>query len=320
MKRVVLILLLFSFKAQAQNLVPNPSFENYISCDSLNNGIWLHNFPPWDRPSNGSFDGFNTCSITANSGVPFNVNGWQQPHTGNGYVGGMFANWMNNWEYLQVELDAPLIAQEYYCASFYISTADRNGLACNNIGIYFSDIHTFVPSGLYLNFTPQINDTNVVSDTANWTIIYGQYRANGGERYIILGDFFPNSLTDTMQLHGNGTGDTYYYIDDVNVHCCTCDSTSHLGVGELKEEDGMSIYPNPCGNELRIRNYELGIKNAELRIYDVLGEVVRSFDKLRMTDGSTTIDVSGLAKGVYFVEVTSTGSVTNVVRKKFVKE
>jgi hypothetical protein len=180
--------------------------------------------------------------------------------------------------------------------------------------MYISDTHTYIPGGAPLPYAPQINYSSVISDDSLWIEIYGQYISHGGEKYIIIGNFFSDSLTDTSHIHGSGetVDDAYYYIDDVNVHCCLCDSTTslHNGIGEIKEEE-MSIYPNPASATIKI---EIKDNKGKVSIYNLLGEIINTSE---ITNYKTEIDVSTLPKGLYFVEVESE---KGIIRKKFVKE
>jgi len=196
--------LLFCFccfgKSGAQvNLVPNPSFEIITVCPYWGGALYGGTAPPWNSPSAGSPDLFSTCDTTANGGVPFfNGHGYQQPHTGEN-IGGGALYWTDVpefKEYLQVQLINPLVAGRTYCASFYVNLANYSVFATSNIAMYFSDTNTYIPTYNYLNFTPQITSPTIVSDTANWTLITSQYTALGGEQYIMLGNFYPDNLTN----------------------------------------------------------------------------------------------------------------------------
>jgi len=301
MKKIIYILLLFSQPMTGQNLVPNPGFEIITNC-SLGG---IANLPPWDSPTNGSPDPYNACETLSGISVPTNDAGYQYPHNGTGYVGASYRNINGYREYIQVELDTPLLAEQEYCASFYVSLADTFRFACNNFGMYFSNNHTFISGVAPLNFTPQINDTNIISDKVNWTLVYGHFTATGGEKYIIIGNFFSNALTDTIHLNNTpGPGDdAYYYIDDVNVHCCSCDSLDHTGINELsKSSDAFNLYPNP-NNGLMILDYEINGKEAALfSILDITGRLVKQVT-LNPENKIMTIDAAELNAGAYFYSI-----------------
>ena len=220
MKKLIYYFLLFIeplifTKSMAQcNLVPNSGFEtNTSGCANVCCGIQNGYAPPWDSPNGSSPDLFNYCvSGMPSVGVPFNAFGFQFAQSGNGYSGIVTfdVSGQNYREYIQVELDSTLITNRSYCIRFYVNLNDSTGIGNNNIGMYFSSTHTYVSGYQFLNFIPQINYTGVISDTLNWTEITGTFIAQGGERYIIIGNFFPDSLTDTVGVQTTRPWNTHF--------------------------------------------------------------------------------------------------------------
>ena len=120
----VLILLIFTVTVNAQNLVPNPSFENYSFCPNAPSEIYL--LDNWTNPANTTPDFFNSCYVGPpfpGQGVPNNGIGYQPARTGEGYVG-MVVHGTGSTvrEYLQVLLPQPLIAGECYYVEMHISS------------------------------------------------------------------------------------------------------------------------------------------------------------------------------------------------------
>src|SRR6187455_2453226 len=74
---------------RAQNLAPNPDFEDFSSCpDGLNiPGNPNFNCIPWRTGSAGTPDYFNACANPNDIGVPDNIFGWQQAISGEAYTG-----------------------------------------------------------------------------------------------------------------------------------------------------------------------------------------------------------------------------------------
>ncbi|MEI6490005.1 MAG: T9SS type A sorting domain-containing protein [Bacteroidota bacterium] len=301
MKKIALLVFcFFLFKGYGQNLVPNPSFEIITNCfpSALNTGI----LPPWDSPTNGSPDADNICMPISSCDVPSNGWGFQYPHSGSGYVGVGFYSPGNGYkEYIQVQLNSPLIANQMYCSSFYVSLGDFCKSAINNFGIYFSSSHTFISTIHELSFVPQINDTSIISDTTNWTLIYGQYLAQGGEQYIIIGNFFNDTLNDTIHTNVTGaftTNEIYYYFDDINVHCCTCDSLDHTGISEAKvDKDNFNLSPNPNNGQMTL-SYHLA-QAAELSIYDMQGRRLITYT-LPPNNQTLNLNLEELNAGIYY--------------------
>jgi hypothetical protein len=71
-----------------------------------------------------------------------------------------------------------------------------------------------------------------------------------------------------------------------------------LGINETINSTTISIYPNPATNYLNIDNTSK-MKNESMEIYNISGQ--RLFTQ-RLQEEKTTIDLSGLAKGFYFIK------------------
>ncbi len=207
------------------NLISNPSFEILSSCPvgagQINKAVG------WHTPLNGgggSPDLYNSCYTGNLVGVPVNNinNGFQYPHTGNGYAALDVAEsyYPNNArEYIQSKLINTLSVGKTYCVTFYASLLNSDRAYIKPLGIYFDSgtVSAPAPHGLAL-VTPQVYNTGQqLSDTLNWMKIEGSFTATGIESYITLGNFFTDSASD-IGFVGNPTPwDSYYYIDDISV-------------------------------------------------------------------------------------------------------
>jgi hypothetical protein len=168
MKKIICFALLFSLPfgegwggVYAQNLVPNPSFEDTIHCPISPNGTYALNpfsVAQWINPCNTSPDYYNACAprrIGANHNVPNNRPwaGWQYAHIGNAYVGiGIYSNGENFHEYIQAQLTSSLSINHKYCIEFYVNFCNDMNCPSNNIGLYLSDMPPIPNSLLYENF------------------------------------------------------------------------------------------------------------------------------------------------------------------------
>lgn len=116
----------------AQNLVPNGSFEDYVSCPDHLDGMefvehWYKSIiePGIDYYLNPSPDYFHECALHPNLGVPENIAGNQLAHNGNAYVG-VISYSSNNYNYREiigVELTSSLVPGQSYFCSFLFSRA-----------------------------------------------------------------------------------------------------------------------------------------------------------------------------------------------------
>ena len=222
------------------NLVPNGSFEDIISCPnyiknwSSFGDTTIKYAVPWQNGNFGTVDLYSTCDTfimptyhAPKNGVPLNVCGYQSPHSGNNYSGFLLAvkpvigqNYPLVREYPQVKFTNSLIQNKKYCVSFYVSPADSESrYSTSRMGAYLSDGPIGNDTTHLLNVIPQIENPyhHFLNNYAGWTAIQGVYAAGGGENYITIGNFYNDANTDTMILSSFPDNIIYYYTDDISV-------------------------------------------------------------------------------------------------------
>jgi len=251
---LILVLLatgLFQANVSAQNLVPNPSFEEHKTCQFLGIEIDTAIYNPqvllnWASGTyGGSPDYYNACHIPiltnpTNYSIPLNQNGYQAARSGNAYVGihqaGVFMNGGNFREYVQTRLQKKLFDGQKYCVGFYANLAMLDSIITNRSIVAIKDwglqltrqrlINLQNPSppsptnidAFLLGGIPQIRANDFIRDTMDWVLISGIYEASGGEEWITIGNFAPRDQTpmDTLVV-GTWNVSSYYYLDDVFV-------------------------------------------------------------------------------------------------------
>ncbi|MFZ1617722.1 MAG: T9SS type A sorting domain-containing protein [Flavobacteriales bacterium] len=302
------LLFVASPRCEAQNLVPNPSFEQIDSCPGIPPVL---GFLPNARPqhwysASGSPDYFSACEDSVAS-VPYNVFGYQEAFDGQAYTG--MATFLTD-EYREmaaVELLSPLITGETYYASFY-ANATHGGMqpfdiGCSNIGILFTvdpyEGEYNMPDFGLRNYA-QVYSANVITDTLGWTLVSGSFVADSAYRYMVIGNHFDNAHTDTTFIgpdpSGNYYGLAYTLVDQICVSPDPEGCPMATGVIELS---GLSdgIFPNPVRDELHAFFGEKVI--GEITVVDLLGRSVWAgrgdgFDHLVLT-------VLNWAKGQYIL-------------------
>ena len=235
MKRLTYTLCLLFFSAlfsRAQNLVPNGGFESY-SMGGCPTSYAEFAFP-WQTVTGqgGTPDFFHTCvpiSGTPMPTVPDNNMGYQQPASGNGYMGLIgWTAWLppNSYdtrEYLQVQLGIPLQSGRTYRVSLQCALGNyyytgTYPVTTDALGIYLSpNAPVANPPSNYglLPLVPQYQPL-VTMNEGSWTQIAFDYLAMGGESFLTIGNF--KSDASTIALPTAPTGSRYYfYIDDVSV-------------------------------------------------------------------------------------------------------
>jgi len=90
---------------------------------------------------------------------------------------------------------------------------------------------------------PQIeNHKGIITDTVNWVKVNGSFIANGGEKYLVFGNFKDNLHTNYLEV-SYGAASPYYLIEDVSV--CKCSFDINLGADTaLCEEESIILNPN----------------------------------------------------------------------------
>ncbi len=234
---LLLLLLLFSHGLTAQtllqrtlnndtmpNLVPNPGFEQTkrLQC------AWTQNarkfgeevMVGWNSPTETTPDHFSTeAPADCWSNPAKKTNGKAAPHTGECMAGIKVygkGNTPTYWhEYLQIELPRPLEAGEHYIAELFALRAVFSAQASNNLGIYLSAVPVRTRDCLPLYFAPQVKEEETM-DGSGWHKVSGVIEAKGDERYLIIGNFCSDELTNNKRMPSGDRG-AYYFIDDVNV-------------------------------------------------------------------------------------------------------
>ena len=300
MKYIITTLFFFGILTiEGQNLVNNPSFETYSRCGVMNVND-LSGLPNWHTIAPGTADYHHVCGDpNTGASVPNNWLGYQKPYDGHAYIGIFcFMKTVLSREYVQTRLISPLIAGQRYRISFFISLSDYSSFAVNNIGAVLSNdsINLRDSSSLGIfHLIPAINTTEIIYDTVNWTKVTGVYKANGGEQFLVLGNFYPDEKTSVELLMGTA-GYSYYYIDAVSV--IPLDATACTE---------FTVYPNPSEG---IINIESACQTIEqIRIYSATGQLVK------VIQGNTrSIDVRNLPAALYLLVATT------VENKRLVKK
>ncbi len=148
-KLQLIVVALFLFKNTcSQNLILNPSFEDYTDPIECNGGGGFYNYSvfPFTHVVNNweiysSPDYFNTVCPSWSEYNNSNVFGYSISKEGNAYAG--FITYLqagNTKEYIYQQLQSPLQGGKTYCLSFYTSLADNMNYAVANIGAYFCSI------------------------------------------------------------------------------------------------------------------------------------------------------------------------------------
>ncbi|UPT69006.1 MAG: T9SS type A sorting domain-containing protein [Sphingobacteriales bacterium JAD_PAG50586_3] len=288
------------------NLIPNGSFESYVTCPVSSNdyeGFVSDWYNPTDSiPYIPTPDYYNSCANPSNVGVPQNFCGFLNAKNGSAYAGIFFYNPAgftdcDSREYLTVKLASPLIKDSIYNYKMSVSFALRyNSVALSNIGVVLSkdSIHQYLACVIDLPDSSIIlknHQDSIVYNPGSWKELNFTFKANGGEAFLCIGNF--DTDNDIDSIHYNSPQgyfeNTYYLIDDVSLVRATS-----VGVDENEMGNKIKVFPNPAQDLVTIK-LPPSYNQAILDIYNLTGQLIAQ----KLITTSQLIPISELGNGVY---------------------
>lgn len=290
----ILFLFLASFSF-SQNLVPNPSFEEYDTCPTgiSNVGDYqINHCLNWTAPTLATSDYFNSCSGFGVN-VPNAAFGYQNAFDGQGFLGVMLLiqeGEVSYFEYVQSKLVHPLEIGKTYEFSFHVNLANGSDYAVGSIGAWFTNASVSSSSGtpIFSSLPNVQNESGILSDTISWMEVKGKFNATGGEEYITIGYYTDTLSPDTLRNNPNAVPVaiySYYYIDGL----------------ELKEVEEVVVIPNvftPNGDGVN-ETFDLPFPYSKVTILNRWGNLVWYGSKGQSWDGKSQGGLN-VSDGVYF--------------------
>jgi len=304
MKKLFFILLIsFSQFSFGQNLIPNPSFEIYDTCPD--NEGQITRCIGWSSFGN-SPDYFNVCGIVNVTNVPYTGAGYQYAATGNAFCGfesyNINTSIYANREYLGRSLSFPLTINQKYYVSLKVNRPNfangtYYGICSNKIGVRFTTVLNTASMPIVPNNFAQVYTDSIITDTLNWVLIKGSFIADSAYTYIVIGNFFDNTHTDTLHLGGMNL-EAAYFVDDI---CVSTDSLlcfEPIGIPVIADNPLVSIFPNPVIDDLNIEMKTGSVWN--IFIYSCMGQIIYTSC---MNIQNAVIDFKKYAAGIYLIVV-----------------
>ena len=229
MKQFVLTTIAFwlSFTAIAQqaateavNIVPNSGFEEFAAppIGWFYKGKHFSNVVKyWDSPTSASPDVFGPRVRVPEHWAQKGF-GKMKAH-GGGCMAGITIYGCENGkphcrEYVQVQLSEPMIPGQEYYFELFVSHLPQS-LQASNIGIYLSPESIRKQTDELIVADPQIVNTNITSAKNKWKKLSTKIVAEEAYTHLIIGNFFPDTLTKIRKTNQTVFNYSYYYIDDV---------------------------------------------------------------------------------------------------------
>ena len=220
----------------AQNILLNPGFEDLHNCPKSHRDFKSVKY--WSSPNSTYGNIYNLCNTFGKKQTVYEKKsvvyyyGKQAARTGDGFAGIVVYSINSDGtmmydfrEYLQTEFKSPLVSDSIYEVQFYVSLGDSSQYSIKHIGCFFSEKKLRIGDKLPIsNLSPVLchsSDSNYIDNRESWIPLKGMYKAGGGEKYLIIGNFFDNKKTDKQETNISKPRaayyNTYYFIDDVCV-------------------------------------------------------------------------------------------------------
>lgn len=296
MKRTLTyVLVVFAVVLQAQNLVLNPSFEEYSTCpESPGQADYALGWQKFRLTP----DYFNVCNANDYCDVPSNAFGYQLPHTGDSYAGLLTYDQAtpNTREYLGIALLEPLTIGIPVNVSFWISPGgwgwyqvQRFKYSADGIGLFFTTTPWSGTSGPIPN-SSAVHLETPQTDTLNWVFVSGTYIPDSSYQYVVIGNCFSDSLTHLVVQDGvapfNGA---YSFIDDICVSTNDeCIWAGQEGVTRIGAEELTLLQPNPFSTTIEVKSYDSD-RLMSIQVHDALGNL----ECTRKVDSNSLVRIEG---------------------------
>ena len=298
---LLIALLFFQFDSTAQNLVPNPSFEELDSC--ITNLTQMERAVGWKSVLNTP-DCFSDCAI-GRASVPNNQFGYQNPinienHNYAGLLTGLSQNGVYQ-EAFGISLNESLQVGVKYYISFYVSEGFNKNLQINckcfvsNLGIKFMTSFTDTINLIQrlVNNTATVFSVNILSDTISWTKLSFSFIADSNYTFLVIGNFYTKNNIQINCLDSNSNL-ACTFIDEICLskvlNDCRNENNSNPNI--------FQIYPTLGSGVITIKSTSNIFEQKHFKIYNLLGQVVFESTLIRKEE---EYDLNILSKGIYFI-------------------
>jgi beta-glucanase (GH16 family) len=197
-------------------------------------------------------------------------------------------HWGNNQNYVQSAMHTP---------SSFGSTVNFGGQTVANASTQF---HTYVMEWSANSIIFSVD--NVVHYVYNPAVKNASTWPFNSEQYLLLNIAIEPSIISTSFVQ------TTMEIDYVRVY-----QQGALNTPSIADKSNVRVYPNPVSELMTIAVDGINL-NSKGNLYSITGQLLHSFT---LNETEKTIDVAGLAPGIYFLEIQSE---RGTERQKFIKK
>lgn len=277
-----------------QNLILNPSVEDlkyipttlgeYIDYSSYYE-VRHSNVYNWWIPYIDSIEHHFTTDVysllsdpTVDCSAPKGFAGFQQPKTGNNFLGLSISGWVateNNYykclDYAAGKFSTLLQKDSLYEFSCYMSKADLTPFSTNAFDVAIT-YDTILDVTRLADFGYKIySEEEIFRDTVNWVQVKACFKAKGGEKGFAIGNFHQNSdiVKDHLPNIGDWSSVDYRFFDEFSLKACpTCCPD------EFPFEEHLKVSSNPGSSTAPISLEVFAKGPTKVRVFDAMGRLV----------------------------------------------
>jgi len=238
------LVIIFPFIVHSQNLVPNPSFDDYRGRRTT--------MRPWRMINTVDYFVYDEAKADKPLRTKIKDKNFvlRPARTGKAYTGIRY--WPRYYEYLIVELSEKLEKDERYYFEMYVVLSEHSNCYLRSLGVsFYSFIPPYSQTSAVREFRPQIEvyrHHGIKPDSAGWVKISDVFTAIGRERFMTIGNFSINNRTrfKKRKLSSFIKREAYYCIDDVALY--KLDSLGRPIKEKVRDEDEIIAENNPIFN------------------------------------------------------------------------
>jgi len=249
MKQIYIFLILFisiGVYAQDDNLLENGGFE---STKGKSKGLGnIEVSEGWFSPTSSKADLFSIESKIPELLTSGNKFGKEDPKNGDKYAGIVAFSYGDKVQrsYISAQMKYPMQKGMKYCVSMNVSLSELSKYASNQLAFQFTSKALQQDKGAIIGPSHVLHpQKKVISATYGWEKICGTFIAEGGEKFVTIGNFSTNDATKNEKTGKNNYKGTpiiaaYYFIDDIQIK--PIDSKKNCDCGGSQEQVSDAFY------------------------------------------------------------------------------
>ncbi len=249
MKQIYIFLILFisiGVYAQDDNLLENGGFE---STKGKSKGLGnIEVSEGWFSPTSSKADLFSIESKIPELLTSGNKFGKEDPKNGDKYAGIVAFSYGDKVQrsYISAQMKYPMQKGMKYCVSMNVSLSELSKYASNQLAFQFTSKALQQDKGAIIGPSHVLHpQKKVISATYGWEKICGTFIAEGGEKFVTIGNFSTNDATRNEKTGKNNYKGApviaaYYFIDDIQIK--PIDPKKNCDCGGSQEQVSDAFY------------------------------------------------------------------------------